>query len=92
MKYKTKWYWVQNRQQQVTVVPTCTILHLCLDVFLVKDVHDIPRCVLNINKEIRDLQIHTIYITDYDHDYSIYLIGHRDRIEYEMVISAEDYE
>ena len=42
MQEKKKWYWEQKQHQQVIVVPTSTIVHPYLDIFLVKDAHDIP--------------------------------------------------
>ena len=69
MQEKTKCYWEGENHQQLIVVPTHTIVHTCLDVFLVKDVHDIIRSAFNINQTRKDLQRHLIVITDYDNDY-----------------------
>ena len=46
-KEKNKWYFKQKKQKRVILFPTRTIVHSCLDVFLVKDVYDISRSVLN---------------------------------------------
>ena len=39
----TKWYWEKKKHQKVIISTTRTIVHPCLDVVTVKDVHDIPR-------------------------------------------------
>ena len=41
MQEKINWYWQQKKQQQVITVTTKTIVHPCLDIVAVKDVHDI---------------------------------------------------
>ena len=76
--------------QQLIVVPTHTIVNTCLDVFVVKDVHDITISAFIINQTIKDLQRHLICLTDYDNDYIIYEIGGRDKIEYKINVSVEN--
>ena len=68
-KEKKNHYWENKRYQQVIIVPTRTIIHLCLDVVAVKDVHGIPRIFFNRDQAKRDLQIHPICLTDSDHYY-----------------------
>ena len=55
-KSTTTWYWEKTHKKQVIVIPTCTILNPCLDVFVVKYVQDIPRSICNRNQARRDLQ------------------------------------
>ena len=43
MKTKTNWYWNQTQQQQIIFVPICKIVHLCIEVIVVKGVQDIPK-------------------------------------------------
>ena len=49
---------------KIMSVPARAIVHLCLDVFVVKEVQDVPRCFFNKNQARQDLQIHPIRITD----------------------------
>ena len=49
MQENTKWYWEQKQQQNIIIVSTHTIAHPCLDVMVVKYVHDIPISVCNRN-------------------------------------------
>ena len=58
-----------KKQQQVLIVPTQTIVHSCLDVVVVKDVHDISKIICNRNNSKQDLRKHPICLTDCDHDY-----------------------
>ena len=51
MQENKYWYWKQEHIQQFIIVTTKTIVHPCLDFVGVKDVHDIPRSVCNINQE-----------------------------------------
>ena len=44
---KTKLYW-EKKQQQFIIVPLRTIVHPCLDVMAVKDVHNIPKTICSI--------------------------------------------
>ena len=55
---------------------------------VVKDVRDIPRNVCNINQAKHALQIHTIFMTDSDHNYILEEIECRDTIEYKINISV----
>ena len=66
---KTNWYWEQKNQQQVNIVPTRTILHQCLYVVEVKDVHDIPKSICNKNNAKQVLRKKPIFLTDSDNDY-----------------------
>ena len=61
---KDKVLLVEKKHQQLIVLPTHTIVHTCLDVFLVKDVHDITRSDFNINQTLKYLQGHLICTTD----------------------------
>ena len=51
MQEENNWDWDQKQQQQVIIFPTRTIVHPCLDVMTVKDVHDIPRSICNKKQE-----------------------------------------
>ena len=77
-------------QRQLIVVPTHTIVHTCIDVFVVKDVNDITRSDFNINQTRKALQRHLICLTYSDNDYILNEIGGRDKIEYKINISVED--
>ena len=90
MQEKKNWYWEKKLQKQVIVFPTHTIVHPCLYIFAVKHVHDIPISVSNRNKKIQALKIYPTFLTDSYHDYIIDEILHRDKIEFETNISAED--
>ena len=63
-------YWDKN-QQQVTIVPTHTIVHPCIEIMVVKYFQDIPRSVFNINQSRQALQIRTIRLTESDNDFII---------------------
>ena len=89
-KENKKWCWEQKHQQQVIVVRTCTTLHPCTDVILVKGVQDMPIGVWNINQELQDLQRHTICLTRYGNDYIIGETLCGDKIEHEININIED--
>ena len=91
MKEKTKCYWEGKNHQKSIVVTTHTILHTCLDIFLVKDVHDITISAFNINQTRKDLLGHLIGITDYDNYYILDGIGVRDKIEYKrnVIVKSE---
>ena len=54
MQEKTKCYWEGENIQQLIVVPTHTIVNTCLDVFVVKDGHDITISAFNINQTRKD--------------------------------------
>ena len=79
-----------ENHQQLIVFTTHTIVHTCLDVFVVKYVNDIIISVFIINQTRKDSQRHIICLTDSDNDYIIDNIGGRDKIEYKKNISAED--
>ena len=52
---KDKVLLVEKKHQQLIVLPTHTIVHTCLDVFVVKDVNDITRSDFNINQTLKYL-------------------------------------
>ena len=68
---KTNWYWEHKNQQQVIIVITQTIVHPCLDVAEVKDVHDTPKIICNRNNTKQVLLKHPICLTDSDNDYTL---------------------
>ena len=82
MQENKKYYWEETNLQQLIVFTTQTIVHTCLDVFVVKYVNDIIISAFNINQTRKDLQRHIIGITDYDNDYILDEIGGKDKIEY----------
>ena len=90
MQEKKTCYWVGKNNQQLIVVPTYIIVNTCIDVFVVKDVHDITRSAFNINQTRKSLKRHLIGINDYDNDYILYGIGDGDKIEYKIYVSLED--
>ena len=55
MKENMKWYWEQTQQQQIIYFLTRTIVHTCLDVFVVKEVQYISISVCNKNQPQQDL-------------------------------------
>ena len=71
------------------ILSTRNILHPCIDVMVVKDVHNNPRSVCNRNQAKKYLQRHHICLTYSDRDYIIDEIGCRDKIEYEINISIK---
>ena len=79
MKENTKWYWKKKHDKPI-IVTTHTILHLCLDVMVVKYFHYIPISVCNRNQAKQALQRHPICLNDYYHNYIIKEIGRRDKI------------
>ena len=79
-----------HSHQKLIVVTTHTIVNTCLDVFVVKDVHNITRSAFKINQKRKDLQRHLICLTDYDNDYILYGIGDGEKIEYKIYVSVED--
>ena len=90
MQEKKIFYWEGKNHQQLIVFTTHTIVHTCIDVFVVKDVHDITRSDFNINQTIKDLQRHLICLTDYDNDYILDEIRGREKIKYKINVSVED--
>ena len=79
-----------KQPQQVIIFLTRTIVQLCLESFSVKYFQDIPRSVCNRNQARQNLQIHIIYMTDWDHDYVIDEMSLQNKIEYEIYINIED--
>ena len=71
MQENTNWYWDQKNHQQVLIYPTQTIVHPCIDVVAVKDVHDIPKSICNRNHAKQALKKHPICLTEYDHGYIV---------------------
>ena len=59
----------KKRHQQVIVVTAHTIVHPCLERFVVKYAQDIPRFVCNIFQAWKSLQRYPRGLTDSDHDY-----------------------
>ena len=68
MQENKKWYWERKNHQQFIIVPTCAILHPCLDVIAVKDINYIPKNVCNRSQAKRALQIYPVCTTDYYHE------------------------
>ena len=58
---------------------------------VVKYVCDIPIIAYNINQSIKAVQRHPICLTDSDCDCIIHENVRRDKIEYEINISVEDF-
>ena len=78
MKAKTNDYWKQNKNKQIFIISTRTIVHPCLDVFVVKYVSD--KQAQNISNNIQ------FFIYDKYHDYILYEIMRCDHIEYKIQI------
>ena len=66
-----------------------TIIHSCIDVFLIKEFQDIPGSVFKRNQTKQDLQRRPIYLTDSCPDYIIDKIGQRETIDNERNIRVE---
>ena len=79
-----------KKPSTINIFTTHTIVHTCLDVFVLKDGHDITISDFNINQTIKYLQRHLIFLNDSDNDYIIDEIGGRDKIEYNIFVSVED--
>ena len=74
------------------IVPICTIVYPCMDVFAITEVKQIPKSVYNINQAHKDFNSHTICINDSDHDYIIDKIKRREDIEYARDMSVDNNE
>ena len=48
MRTNTNLHWKQGKYHHILVVITCTIVHSCVVVSVVKHISEIPRRVLNI--------------------------------------------
>ena len=59
-------------------------MHPCLDVAEVKDVHDTPKIICNINNTKQVLLKHPICLTDSDHYFILEEIELRDKIKLEI--------
>ena len=70
------------------MVPTCTILHPCLDVFRITYIQYIPNTFLNRIQEKKLIQRHPICMTDPDYDYILDEIEHREKNEFERNVSG----
>ena len=55
----------------------------------VKYFHDTLRSICNINQEKKALQKHHIFLTDYDHSYTLEYIELREKNEYEINIRGD---
>ena len=60
-------YWKQQLLQYNIIFPTRTIIHLCLDVFRIPDVQDIPKTICNIIQAKQIMLRHPIFLTDADY-------------------------
>ena len=69
MQENTNWYWKQKSLQQNIIVPTCTIIHPCLDVVRILYVKGTPKNVCNRIQAKKDIQRHSICLTDSDYYY-----------------------
>ena len=87
-----KWYWGQSQDQKSITVPTCTIVHPCLDIMEVTDTKQIPKGVCNINQSRKALQRNPIHITESDFDFILYIIKRRDTSKYEIYITVDDHD
>ena len=59
-------------------------MYPCIDVVVIKYVHDIPISIWNRNHAKQALQKLPICLTDPDYDYILGEIEHRDKIELEI--------
>ena len=69
MKENSNWYWKQESMKHNIIVPTRIILHPCLDVVRIIDVHGIPKTVCNRIQAKKSIQRHSIFLIDTDYDY-----------------------
>ena len=72
MQENSNWYWKQQSLQQNIIVLTRTIIHICLDVFIIRYVQDTPNNVYNRIQGKKAIQRHPICLTDTDFDYILY--------------------
>ena len=77
-----KWYWTQKQQHNIIAVMKFTIVHLCIDFFLVEYFQYVTISVCNRKQAQQALQIHTICITDSNNEYIIDENLCQDQIEY----------
>ena len=70
------------------IVPTCTILHTCLDVVRITDVQDISKTVCNRIQAKKCIQKNPIFITDTNYDYILDEIECQYKIEFERNVSG----
>ena len=71
------------------VIPTCTIIHPCIGVIVVRYVKDTPNIVCNRKLARQDLQIRSMQTTDSDHDYILDKILRWDQIDQGRKINTE---
>ena len=89
MQYNTNFYWGKSPQQNNITVPTCTIVHPCLDITTVTKVK-IPKNVCDKNQACKAMQSCPICLTGSDYDYIIDEIKRRDAIEYKRKRSVDN--
>ena len=92
IQYNTKCYWEKSQQQNNTIPPKFTIVHLCLNLIPVTEVNQIPKSVCNRNQKRKALQMYYICLTDSDHNCIIDEIKCIDTTEYYRDICVEDNE
>ena len=90
MKAKTNCYCQQNKNIQIVIISTRTIVHPCLDVSARKNVADIPRSIHNKNKAQKVIQWQPIFIDDKYHDYILDERVRSDNIDYERNIKNHE--
>ena len=88
MHENTNWHWKQQSPQQNIIVPTCKILHPCLDVVIITDIQDIPKTFCNRIQAKKAIKRHPICITDADYDSILYETERQDKIEFERNVSG----
>ena len=69
MQENYNWHFKQQSLQHTMIVPTCTILHPCLDVARIRYFQDIPKTVRNRIQAMKVIQRHPIIMTDADYNF-----------------------
>ena len=64
MKTNTNCYWQQLENKKSIIITTHTIVHTCIDVSTIEDVADILRMLCNKKQARKDVQRHTICLSD----------------------------
>ena len=80
MQENTNFYWKQQPLQHTIIFPTHTILHPCLEVIIIRYVQEIPKKLCSRNEAKKEIQRHSIIVTDADYDYIMDEIERREKL------------
>ena len=88
MQIYTNWYRNQHPKHHVIKLPTCTILHLQLEVNAVTGFHATPTSVCTRKQAKKSVSRQPICLTDSDYDYILEEIVHQDKIMFEIYVNV----